>query len=155
MDPSDASTDTGVMIALLPITTDWCKLELPHMTLVYCGTTDDLEPSAFNEIAKDAGSIAMMCPPIMLRVMGVDQFGGGDQEAVMALKLQPTPELWAMRRSVEKWNASKYSFSPHCTIGPVGVLPQDIPSALAFDRVFVGFGAENLTFRMNTRGGGY
>ena len=22
----------SVMIALLPITTDWCKIELPHMT---------------------------------------------------------------------------------------------------------------------------
>lgn len=158
MDPANASEDTGVMIALLPITTDWCKLELPHLTLVYCGTTDDLEASAFAEISKDAGSIAMMSTPIMLRVMGVEMFGGGDQPSVQVLKLQPTPELWAMRRTVEKWNASQYPFSPHCTIGPPGsyMSGMELPSALAFDRVFVGYGSENLTFLMKgARGSSY
>jgi 2'-5' RNA ligase len=161
MDPADGAdtpVEQSVMIALLPIASDWCKLELPHMTLVYAGEIPDLNPSEFNEIAKDAASIAMLSGPITLKVTGIEVFG--DTDKVDVLKLQPTSELLAMRRMVENWNASDFPFSPHATIGPVGssvALQQtgDIPRWVAFNRVYVGWGEESLTFLMNTRNSGY
>ena len=147
-DPADADASTGVMIALLPIISDWCKIELPHMTLVYCGTTDKLKPSDFNELAKDASMLASMNPPLTLSVQGIKKFGDAN-DPVLALDIQPSPQLWAMRRAVEKWNASQYGFDPHCTIGPWGTeVPSYTPRAVAFDRVFVGWGEDNLTFNL-------
>lgn len=148
-DDDDADDATGVMIALLPITSDWCQIDLPHMTLVYAGTTDQHKPGDFNELAKDAASLAILADSIYLRTTGVDIFGD-DTEKVNVLKLMPTPELWAMRRFVEDWNMSEFPFTPHCTIGPVGTpLPQFIPPTLAFDRVMCSWGSDNLTFRMD------
>ncbi len=60
----------SVMIALLPTTSDWCHIELPHLTLVYVGEMDDLKPTVFNELAKDAAMLAMMARPITLNVIG-------------------------------------------------------------------------------------
>lgn len=144
-DAADASASDGVMIALLPITSDWCRQDLPHMTLVYAGLKSDLKPSDFNELAKDAASLAMLSTPIQLRVSGVSVFGP-ETDRVDVLNLQPTPELLAMRRAVEDWNASDYPWSPHCTIGPTGESNPYIPSALAFNRIMVGWGEDALTF---------
>lgn len=139
----------SVMIALLPITSDWCKIELPHLTLVYCGETKDLNPTDFNDIAKDASMLATLSTPLTLRVMGVELFGRGDEEKVDVLRLQATPDLMAMRRAVEKWNSSEYPFKPHCTIGPQGSFI-DPPRYLAFNRILVGWGEETITFSINT-----
>lgn len=140
----------GVMIGLLPITNDWCKIEVPHMTLVYAGKTDDLPATAFNDVAKDASSLALICNPLYLRVTGVATFGKGndDDPLVDVFTLLPSPELWAMRRAVEKWNASEFPFKPHVTIGPTGGYIENRPMSLAFDRVCVGWGDEYLTFNM-------
>ena len=145
----------SVMIALLPITTDWCRIELPHLTLVYAGETKDLKPTDFNELAKDASMIAMMAKPLTLKVMGTEVFGDWGTERVDVLRLQPSPELWSMRRAVEKWNASEYPFRPHCTIGPTGSPLQEMPRYLAFNRIMVGWGKENITFELNTNSSGY
>jgi hypothetical protein len=48
----------GVMLAFLPTDTSWCQQPLPHMTLVYAGTIADLPMSAFNDLAKDAITVA-------------------------------------------------------------------------------------------------
>jgi 2'-5' RNA ligase len=144
LDPTDAPVNDGVMIALLPITSDWCKIDLPHMTLVSAGVTSDMKPTDFNEMAKDAASIAMLSGSIQLRVQGVEIFG--DTDKVNVLKLQPSSELWAMRRAVESWNVSEFPFSPHCTVGPVGAPVEFVPPALAFDRIMALFGQESLTF---------
>lgn len=144
LDPAEAPVADGVMIALLPITTEWSKLDLPHLTLVYAGVKSEMKPSDFNELAKDAASIAMLSGSIQLRVQGVEVFG--DTDKVNVLKLQPSTELWAMRRAVESWNASEFPFNPHCTIGPVGGPVDYTPSALAFDRIMAAFGEESLTF---------
>lgn len=140
----------GVMIALLPTTTDWCKQEFPHMTLVYAGKKDGLKPTTFNELAKDAASIAMLSNPITLRVTGVEVFGAGDLDnpKVDVLRLEPTQELLAMRRVVESWNASEFPFKPHVTIGPQGAYLEYPPRVLTFDRVAVGWGDESLVFLM-------
>lgn len=145
LDPVDDQTNTDAMIALLPITSEWCKIDLPHMTLVYAGPIADQKLSMFNEMAKDAMSIAMLCGSIQLRVKGVQVFGP-DDDRVNVLALQPTSELLAMRRTVESWHASEFPFNPHCTIGPVGTEIGYTPSALAFDRIMAVFGNETLTF---------
>lgn len=146
-DDADADDDTGVMIALLPTSDDWCKIDLPHLTLVYAGTTDKLTVVDFNNLAKDAAMLASLSTPIYLRVIGLSVLG--DQEKVNVLSLQPTPELWAMRRAVEDWNASQFPFTPHCTIGPIDDgIPNVVPNMVGFNRLFVAYGEENLIFNM-------
>jgi 2'-5' RNA ligase len=138
------------MIAFLPTTTDWCKIELPHMTLVYAGTTDTLKPPQFNELAKDAASIAALTGPFYLRNLGVAAFGDGPDQ-VNVFRLQPTTELWSMRRFVERWNASEHPFNPHVTIGPITPFVENSPQAIGFDRIMVGWGDDSLTFFLNQR----
>lgn len=140
---------TGVMVALLPITTDWCQIKLPHVTMVYCGKTTELKPTVFNDLAKDTSALAAMSRPLTVKVMGVEIFGGGEDERVDVLRLQMTPELFAMRRFLEKWNASEFNFRPHATIGPAGSsFGKEIPSYLAFDRLCVQWGDDMLMFNM-------
>lgn len=142
----------GVMIALLPITSDWCQIELPHMTLVYCGKISDLKPSSFNELVKDASALAAISKPLTLRVTGCEVFGGGEDERVDVLRLLLTPELASMRRFVEKWNASEYKeFKPHCTIGPAGQNYGPKPTYLAFDKICVEWGDEMVSFNLTRR----
>lgn len=140
----------GVMIALLPVTDDWCKIELPHMTLVFCGKVEDLHPREFNEISKDAASLAMLSTPLYLRVKGQEVFGKGDGEnpLVDVFTLQPTQELLAMRRAVDHWNASEFPFRPHVTVGPTGGVIENRPYSLAFDKIMVSWGDENLVFNL-------
>lgn len=145
LDDADADDSASAMIALLPITTDWCKIDLPHMTLVYAGTIDKLKPTDFNELAKDAAALAMLSGTISLRVLCVDQLG--DTEKVDALMLEPTSEVLAMRRAVEDWNQSKFPFTPHATIGPIGAsVMMSTPRWVAFNRIYVGWGDQSLTF---------
>ena len=134
----------SAMIALLPIMSDWCKIELPHMTLVYAGEIKDLKSTDFNEMAKDSAAIAMAFRSQTLNVMGLEVFG--DEEKVDVLKLQPTTELLSMRRFVEHWNASEHPFNPHVTIGPQGSAEFPIPRLIAFNRIAAYFGEEQLVF---------
>src|SRR4051812_20370132 len=95
VDYSNANLDnkTSAMIALLPIGGSWSSVDLPHLTLVYCGDiNEDLKPSDFNEIAKDASSLSMMNSPITLEATGVEIFGEGE-ERVDVLKYRMTSEL--------------------------------------------------------------
>lgn len=145
MDYQD-QTKTGVMIGLLPIISDWSQLEVPHMTLVYAGEVKDLPATAFNELAKDAASLAQLSRPITLKVKGPEVFGTPPDPKVDVLLLQPSTELWAMRRTLEKWNASQHPFVPHVTVGPQGSIIMNRPDYIAFDKVCVGWGNEYLTF---------
>lgn len=142
----------SAMIALLPITTDWCKIECPHMTLVYAGNINDLGPGTFNQLAKDAASLAMLSSRLYLGVSGVAVFGEDTMEnpKVNVLTLQPNSELLAMRAMVEHWNQSKFPFKPHCTIGPASDMVPQVPPSLAFDRLMVGYGEDQLTFRLKS-----
>lgn len=138
----------SVMVALLPTFSHWCRIELPHLTLVYAGEKKDLENTgAYNELAKDACTIAMLSPAITVRVLGPEVFG--DIDKVDVLRLEPSQELLAMRKLVESWNASEFPFKPHVTIGPTGAgVPVDYPRLLTFDRIMVCWGKEYLTFRL-------
>lgn len=143
----------SAMIALLPITTDWCRIELPHMTLIYAGETKDLPMTAHTDLVKDANALALLSSPLTLEVLSQEQFGNWSdkpEDMVDVYRLRPTQELWAMRKFVEKWNASEHDFNPHVTIGPVGQAPMytERPRMLAFDRICVGWGKDYLTFNM-------
>lgn len=139
--------EESVMIALLPVTTDWCHIELPHLTLVYAGKKKDLEAGAFNELAKDAASIAMMNRPIALEVYKREMFGNWSEDpadAVDVYRFRDKPELTGMRRVVERWNRSEFKdFKPHVTIGPPGVTVEFEPRIISFDRIGVFWGREH------------
>ena len=145
MDLSNAPVEESVMIALLPTTTEWCRIGLPHLTLVYGGLKKDLKPTAFNELAKDAAMLAMLTNSVSLRVIDKEIFGK-DLDKVDVLRFQATTELLAMRRSVESWNKSDFPFNPHSTIGPVGTVIDIIPISVSFDRIMVAWGEEQLVF---------
>ena len=138
---------SSVMVALLPTTSDWCHIALPHLTLVYAGEIQDLKATDENELAKTALALAMTCPPLMLDVLTKDVLGAGEEQ-VDTLLLRPTPQLLAMRSVVESWNASQYkTFKPHVTVGPVGSASDVIPDYLIFDRIMLGWGDKQLTYR--------
>lgn len=143
---------TEAMIALLPATSFWCKNELPHLTLVYAGEIEEREPTDYNKMAKDAASLAMLTRPITLQVSDVEVFG--EEEKVDVLRFQASSELEAMRHTVEAWDTSDYDkFKPHATMGPVGTrMLVSTPEAVTFDRIYVGWGEECLTFWLKMNG---
>lgn len=141
--------NNSIMIAYLPTNTDWCKQDLPHMTLVYCGTTDQMKPGDQNALMKDALSAGAITSAFASIVTGLDTFGeGGDK--VDVLTLYPSPELLRARQLVERWNASQFKdFAPHATIGPEGSFSGTFPTVLYFDRIMVGWGDQQTIFPLN------
>lgn len=137
----------GVMIAYIPTDGSWCRQDLPHMTLVYAGTLQDVDISSFNRLAKDAISASRVTRPFALDVVGVEVFG--DEEKVDVLRLQATPQLMAARRLVEGWNASQHPFNPHCTVGPEGSAEGRLPTKLWFEEIMVAWGNRRLNFRLD------
>lgn len=142
----DEDHSTDVMIALLPTTTEWCRIKVPHMTLVFAGEIKDLRPGTLNEMAKVALDLALACTRMDLVVMKVDIFG--DDEPVEVFRLRPEPQLLAMRSVVEHWNASEFPFNPHVTVGPVGSVGESIPDSIRFDRIAVAWGDSLLTYKL-------
>lgn len=159
----------GVMIAFLPVEASWVKQSYPHMTLVYAGTIDDNDPSALNEMAKDAISASrLMGGRFSLVVTGVEEWGD-ENERVDVLMLYPNPALLLARRLVERWNKSSHSeFKPHVTIGPAGTAfamqtdpdspdprygpitdwNRGLPGNVYFNRIAVSWGEKTLTFNL-------
>ncbi len=152
MEDYEDSAKSGAMVALLPITDEWCKIKCPHLTVVYAGDVKDLRPSDFNEMAKEAADIALFCPPLTLTVTGQQVFGDGSQDnpAVDVFTLRPSQELLAIRRRLEGWNKSDFPFAPHVTIGPhvdgSYMPPEYQPRLIAFNRLIVSFGDQDLVF---------
>ena len=139
-----ADENKSAMVALLPTTSDWCRIELPHLTIVYAGEIKNLKPTDFNSMGKLASSISILMPPLKLKVTGIEIFG--DDEKVDVLRLLPSAELLAIRQMLESWDVSDFMFRPHSTIGPTGFTNKPIPDSLVFDRILVAFGDESLTF---------
>jgi 2'-5' RNA ligase len=137
---------TGVMIAFLPTPTNWYKgQDFAHLTLIYAGDIMSMPMSSFNELAKDAITVAKMMPPFSLDVLGVDVMGEGDKVDVLTLK--STPELLRARDLVEHWNGSQYTnFIPHVTVGPEGSAEGMLPVKLYFDQLMVAWGNRQLLF---------
>lgn len=141
---------TGVMLAFLPSgDTSWCKQDLPHLTLVYAGDIADQPITAFNDLAKDAITVARTMKPFKLDVLGVNVFGTEDSPKVDALSLQPIPQLYTARKLVDHWNASEFKdLSPHVTVGPQGSADGTIPTVLYFDRLVAAWGNRQLVFNL-------
>jgi len=138
----------SAMIALLPTHAEWSSLKVPHLTLVYAGEIEDLPSGAFNAMAKDACSLAMLSSPITLRVDRIEVFGKEDEQ-VDVFTLVANDELRSMRNFVENWNASEYDeYRPHVTIGPPGRFIDEPPRVITFDRVTCAWGDSYITFRM-------
>ena len=136
-----------IMVALLPMTTDWSTLELPHLTLIYAGKVADHKPYEFNNMAKDVSSLAALSRPIALEVMSIGPLGP-PEDTVSAIMFRPKTELMAMRNFVEKWDTGKYPvYKPHATIGPYPSSPPMTPSQIAFDRIAVCWGSDHLVFQ--------
>jgi len=159
--------NTTAMIAYLPANGEWCKQDLPHMTLVYAGEIADLKDTDYNTMAKDAISAARITGSFALPVMSVDQLGE-DSERVDALIFHPTPQLLVARKVVESWNKSQYTdFLPHATIGPVGSANADqvfvntnnygpgerrtseMPGSVYFNRIGAFWGDQKIIFNLN------
>lgn len=131
------------MVALLPTTTYWCHIELPHVTLIYAGEIPDLKLTVRNDLAKQTISIAQDFGPFSVNVTGTDVFGTNDLVDVMKLELNP--ELRAMRSKLEEWNGSEHiDYRPHATIGPVGSPLENLPIRLTFDRICFKWGDATL-----------
>lgn len=135
--------EDSVMVALLPTTDHWCRIELPHVTLVYAGKISDLSDSIRNELAKETIAIAMDFKPFTVEVLKTDVFG--EEEKVQVLILETTTEFKKMRERLVYWNKSKHkTFKPHATIGPVDAPTERPPARLTFDRVLFRWGTNNL-----------
>lgn len=140
----------SVMVALLPTTSDWCHIDLPHLTLVYAGKVPDLTATTYNDMGKVVLELSRRFAPLTLDVMNAEVLGE-EPELVDVLTLQESQQLLAMRTTVEKWNASKHSFKPHVTVGPVGSLSGDVPNRITFDRIMLGWGNAGFICRFSNR----
>lgn len=154
-DDADSDDTDKVMIALLPIVSDWCTLDLPHLTLVYAGKMADLKPTDFNDMAKAASMAACLSDPITLQVMSRERLGdeNPDEDPVDVFRLRPSQELLALRTFFDDWDASIYDdYKPHVTIGPVGTPVDMTPRYVAFDRLAVVWGPDSIVFNLNDSG---
>lgn len=151
------------MIAFLPSDGTWCKQDLPHMTLVFCGPIVDLQETDLNLMGKDAISVARITNCFSLNVTGVEEWG--ESERVDVLTLFPTPQLILARKLVEHWSKDGFpEYKPHATIGPAGsALAMDapnynqgfapsrrstLPSVIYFDRIAACWGDKKLVFNL-------
>lgn len=144
MDDNEQEHDESVMIALLPVNSEWCHIELPHLTLVFCGKISEYkdQPLAYNDMCKDAATIAMLGRPLTLPVTSREKFGNWGDGEVDVFRLRKTPELQAMRNIVDDWDASEFDFNPHVTIGPVGTVVEMQPAYITFNKIGVYWGRQ-------------
>lgn len=141
--------EQSVMVALLPTTTNWCKIDFPHVTIIYAGEIPELNPSLRNDLAKQALSVTTSFPPLVVDVLAVDEFGS--EEMVDVLLLRPTPELNYFYNKFKMWdNGGHPTFKPHATIGPMGSAKDQVPNVLILDRICVSWGKENLVYALGT-----
>lgn len=147
------NNDDGVMVALLPIISDWANIDFPHLTLVYAGEKSKLATPTLDGLSKAAYSIAMLGTPVTLRTLTKDVFGDGsdDSPKVDVLRFHPNLDLLKMRAIVEDWNASQFPFNPHLTVGPEGSWNGIAPVMVAFDRVAFCIGDKRQEFHMSRR----
>jgi 2'-5' RNA ligase len=138
----------SAMIALLPTTSSWSTLKLPHLTLAYIGKIKDLPVTMHNEALKTAYMISLLHPKLTLDVVEQTVFGP-PEERVDVFRLDLTDELMAIRQDVEAWDKRTYAYNPHSTIGPEGSFKGKIPSSITFDRILVAWGDDNQSFKLS------
>ena len=140
--------DDSAMIALLPTTSWWCEIELPHMTLAYAGKIADLNQVDHNAMVKTCLDLALTCYSIELVVLGHEVFG--DEEQVDVLRLRSDPDVLALYSQLKHWDDGSHPFNPHVTVGPVGTIqdPEKIPDSIQFDRIAVAWGDSVLPYKL-------
>jgi 2'-5' RNA ligase len=137
----------SVMVALLPVNRDWCRQDLPHMTISYLGHVPDLRESVHNELLKQALRLSMAYPSLQVPVTNVTEFG--TDELVNVLLLEKTTELIQLYEFFKEWDITDFSFTPHCTIGPTGsIVGVRVPEFIRFDRILVSWGQANTIYRL-------
>ncbi len=136
----------SVMVALFPTTSDWCHIELPHLTLIYAGEIPDLPLSLKNTLAKSSLMMALACKSLTLEVLDLELFG--EDENIEVLTFTTSPQLLAMRDILDEWDGSEYPFRPHVTVGPIGSFSGKIPETISFDKIAVCWGKEILEFKL-------
>jgi 2'-5' RNA ligase len=143
--------DDRVMVALLPIVSDWANIDFPHLTLAYAGRVSELPASSLDGLSKAALSIALLSRPVTLRTLTTDVFGEGteDNPKVDVLRFHPNLDLLKMRAIVEDWDASKFPFNPHLTVGPEGTWNGIAPVMVAFDKVVFVVGDKHQEFHLS------
>jgi len=143
----------NIMVALIPTDISWCKIDFPHVTLVYCGKIQNAKSFWRNELIKRVSSLSIITNPIYLKVSGVEVFG--EEEKVDVLRLVSTPELLSMRTFLEEFDKGDFPvYKPHATIGPEGSVtnwnsqstPQ--PTFLVFENIVISWGEEQLFFNL-------
>jgi len=155
---------TNAMIAFLPVDGSWCKLDFPHMTLVFAGPIADRNQEDFNKMAKDAISAARVLGSFCLSATGVEELDKNDP--VDVLMLYPTPQLLLARKIVEQWDTGEFpDYKPHVTIGPAGSAAavidpapmysmgyrrQSLPTKVYFNRIVACWGDKKLIFDIDT-----
>lgn len=134
----------SAMIALLPQTDEWCKIDPAHTTIVYLGKVAELDPSLKDLLIKIVSSIAILTNPFPVKIVGKETFG---EDQVEVFRLVKTPELSSLRTLLDNWDDSEFPiFKPHATIGPEGTVVENPPLFLMFDRIMLGWGEERLIF---------
>lgn len=136
------------MIALIPENFYLTNVEFPHCTLVYLGRVENKPHAKYRELLQVTSGLATITRSFRARVSGEDVFGP-TQDRVKVLKLQLTPELYAMRSFVERFNESEYEeYLPHITVGPWNIELYDHPNAVRFDRLALCWGESKTFFRL-------
>ena len=140
----DTIQDDG-MVALLPQTSEWSKIDPPHTTLIYLGKIKELDPAVKEELVKLVSSLAILTNPFPAKIIMQELFG--QEEKVEVFRLVNVPELSSLRNVLETWDDSEFPvFQPHATIGPEGTKVENPPLFLLFDRIMLGWGEERLVF---------
>lgn len=144
----DDTQDSG-MIALIPSESNWCKIDPPHVTLVYLGKIKDLDPLVKTELIKIVSSLSVLTRPFSVKILKQEVFG--DEEKVEVFRLVNTSELSSFRIILDSWDDSEFSvFRPHATIGPEGTIVEDPPLFLHFNSLLLGWGEERLIFPLRS-----
>lgn len=150
------SVDDKVMVALLPIFSDGMQVDYPHLTLVYAGSVDSLSTSDLDGLGKAALSMALMSHPVTLRTLVKDVYGEGieDNPKVDVFRFHPNLDVLKMRMLLQDWDASKFPFNLHITVGPEGSWVGEVPRLMAFDKVAFVVGTNRQEFQLSRTMGG-
>jgi len=138
------TTQDSAMIAVLPQTDEWCKIDPAHTTIVYLGKVSELDIVVKDMLIKLVSSVAILTNPFPVKIIGKEILG---DDRLETFKLANTSELSSLRSIFESWDDSEFpNFKPHATIGPEGTKVQNPPLFLMFDRIMLGWGEERIVF---------
>lgn len=130
----------SVMIALLPADdqdVSYVSIDLPHLTLVYCGEIGDTPP--LSELGRMVEDISSSFDPVEAKVAGVARFG--DTANVVLFEHDHLGEMYSR---VGFFSGSDHPhFTPHMTLNYGKNLRKvELPETVVFDRVGLFYGEQ-------------